>query len=69
VRYRQLHALHEQLRREFSPATIPTFPPKKILPLTIGQVRKVAVTPTRGRCYDHNFLRFLPFFGKKLEFF
>jgi hypothetical protein len=25
---------------------------------------------TRGRCYDHNFLRFLPIFGeKKLAFF
>jgi hypothetical protein len=24
---------------------------------------------TWGRCYDHNFLRFLPMFGKKLSFF
>jgi hypothetical protein len=23
----------------------------------------------RGRCYDHNFRRFLPIFGKKLAFF
>jgi hypothetical protein len=24
---------------------------------------------TRGRCYDHNFLQFLPIFGEKLAFF
>jgi hypothetical protein len=24
---------------------------------------------TKGRCYDHNFLRFLTIFGKKLPFF
>jgi hypothetical protein len=24
---------------------------------------------SRGRCYDHNFLRFLPNFGKQLAFF
>jgi hypothetical protein len=23
----------------------------------------------RGRCYDHNFWRFLPIFGEKLAFF
>lgn len=40
VRYRQLHALHENLRREFPPSTLPSFPPKKILPLTIGQVEE-----------------------------
>jgi hypothetical protein len=25
--------------------------------------------PTRGRCYDHNFLRFLPIFGEKIGVF
>jgi hypothetical protein len=24
---------------------------------------------TRGRCYDHNFLRFLPMFGEKIGVF
>jgi hypothetical protein len=24
---------------------------------------------TRGRCYDHNFLRFLPIFGEKIGVF
>ncbi|KAF5281169.1 hypothetical protein FQR65_LT14849 [Abscondita terminalis] len=38
VRYKQLHNLNEQLRKEFSPETLPLFPPKKILPLTGGQL-------------------------------
>ncbi|KAK4871522.1 hypothetical protein RN001_015646 [Aquatica leii] len=38
VRYRQLHNLNEQLRKEFSSETLPLFPPKKILPLTAGQL-------------------------------
>jgi hypothetical protein len=28
-----------------------------------------ATTAIWGRCYDHNFLRFLPIFAKKLAFF
>ncbi len=46
VRYRQLHALHEQLRRDmqqqgsFSAAySLPQFPPKKFMPLSQMQVR------------------------------
>jgi hypothetical protein len=27
------------------------------------------LTNTGGRCYDHNFLRFVPFFGDKMTFF
>lgn len=40
LRYKQLHALNEQLRRHCSPigATMPDFPPKKFLPLTNNQV-------------------------------
>jgi len=38
VRYRQLYTLHEQLRREFVAATLPTFPPKKLFPLTGIQI-------------------------------
>jgi len=38
VRYRQLYTLHEQLRREFVAATLPTFPPKKLFPLTVIQI-------------------------------
>jgi hypothetical protein len=34
---------------------------------TIGH--KVNDRVTRGRCYDHNFLRFLPIFGEKMAFF
>ena len=40
VRFRQLHALHEQLRREFMPHTLPSFPPKKLLPLTLAQIEE-----------------------------
>lgn len=39
VRYKQLHNLHEQLKREFG-VEIPHFPPKKILPLTSGQLEE-----------------------------
>lgn len=38
VRYRQLHSLHEQLRREYGPTVVPGFPPKKFLPLTGSQL-------------------------------
>jgi hypothetical protein len=27
------------------------------------------ICPTCGRCYDHNFLRFLPIFCEKMAFF
>lgn len=45
VRYRQLHTLHEQLRREFHPSTLPSFPPKKILSLGQNQIeeRRIAL--------------------------
>jgi hypothetical protein len=29
---------------------------------------KIATSVTRGRCYDHNFLRFLTIFGEKMAF-
>lgn len=38
VRYKQLHNLHEQLKKEFGSDNLPSFPPKKILPLTTGQI-------------------------------
>jgi hypothetical protein len=31
----------------------------------LSQVR----SPTRGRCYDHKFLRFSPIFGEKIGVF
>jgi len=40
VRYRQLHTLHLQLRREFPGPTLPVFPPKKLFTLTDGQVEE-----------------------------
>lgn len=42
VRYRQLHNLHQQLRKEFQQAAlpIPTFPPKKMLILSQVQVEE-----------------------------
>ena len=38
LRYRQLHNLHEKLRRDFHPSTLPSFPPKKLMPLTLNQL-------------------------------
>ena len=38
VRYRQLHSLHEQLKREFHANTLPVFPPKKLFNLTEKEV-------------------------------
>ena len=38
VRYRQLHSLHEQLKREFHANTLPAFPPKKLFNLTEKEV-------------------------------
>ncbi|KRT81934.1 FERM domain containing protein [Oryctes borbonicus] len=40
VRYRQLHNLHEQLKKEFGQDRLPHFPPKKLLPLTDGQLEE-----------------------------
>ncbi|XP_076039962.1 sorting nexin-17-like [Oratosquilla oratoria] len=40
VRYRQLHSLHEQLKRELGASTLPTFPPKKILSLSPAQTEE-----------------------------
>jgi sorting nexin-17 len=40
VRYKQLHNLHEQLRKEFGNDNLPPFPPKKLLPLTGGQLEE-----------------------------
>ena len=55
VRFRQLHALHEQLRRELPfpsasaaasrpVAALPPFPPKKLLPLTVPQLEERRAT-------------------------
>ena len=41
VRYRQLHSLHDQLKREFSDTTtLPTFPPKKLFNLNEKEVEE-----------------------------
>lgn len=40
VRYKQLHNLHEQLKKEFGSDNLPHFPPKKLLPLTGGQLEE-----------------------------
>lgn len=40
VRYRQLHYLHDQLRRAYGPNSLPLFPPKKLLPLTPAQTEE-----------------------------
>ncbi|XP_066962036.1 sorting nexin-17-like isoform X1 [Macrobrachium rosenbergii] len=45
VRYRQLHSLHEQLKRDLGSSTLPSFPPKKLLPLSPTQTeeRRIAL--------------------------
>nr|CAH7735554.1 unnamed protein product [Callosobruchus chinensis] len=40
VRYKQLHNLHEQLKKEFGNDSVPFFPPKKLLPLTSSQLEE-----------------------------
>ncbi|XP_054266725.1 sorting nexin-17-like isoform X2 [Macrosteles quadrilineatus] len=40
VRYRQLHNLHEQLKRIHDPPNVPVFPPKKFLPLSSHQLEE-----------------------------
>ncbi|XP_071518793.1 sorting nexin-17-like isoform X2 [Panulirus ornatus] len=40
VRYRQLHSLHEQLRKDLGGSTLPPFPPKKLLPLSPTQTEE-----------------------------
>ncbi|KAJ8923688.1 hypothetical protein NQ315_010269 [Exocentrus adspersus] len=40
VRYKQLHNLNEQLKKEFGNEAIPPFPPKKLLPLTASQLEE-----------------------------
>nr|CAD7395488.1 unnamed protein product [Timema cristinae] len=40
VRYRQLLNLHEQLKKEYGSSNLPSFPPKKILPLSPTQLEE-----------------------------
>ncbi|XP_037960641.1 sorting nexin-17 [Teleopsis dalmanni] len=49
LRYKQMHAFHEQLRRRCSELNIqlPAFPPKRLLPLTNGQLE------TRRAALEH----------------
>nr|XP_045616119.1 sorting nexin-17-like [Procambarus clarkii] len=44
VRYRQLYSLHEQLRRDLGGSTLPSFPPKKLLPLSPTQTEERRVS-------------------------
>lgn len=37
LRFKQLHSLHEQLKRAHASLCLPQFPPKKLLPLTLNQ--------------------------------
>jgi hypothetical protein len=37
--------------------------------VTNGAIFKIIFTKLGGRCYDHNFLRFLPIFGEKISDF
>ncbi|XP_060657177.1 sorting nexin-17 [Drosophila nasuta] len=47
LRYKQLHALHEQLRRRCTDASLPPFPPKRLLPLSNSQLE------TRRAALEH----------------
>ncbi|XP_002002841.3 sorting nexin-17 [Drosophila mojavensis] len=47
LRYKQLHALHEQLRRRCADAALPPFPPKRLLPLSNSQLE------TRRAALEH----------------
>lgn len=47
LRYKQLHALHEQLRRRCTDTALPPFPPKRLLPLSNSQLE------TRRAALEH----------------
>uniref|UniRef100_A0A0K8TSY8 Putative sorting nexin n=1 Tax=Tabanus bromius TaxID=304241 RepID=A0A0K8TSY8_TABBR len=47
LRYKQLHSLHEQLKRSLSSLVLPSFPPKKLLPLTPNQLESRRVSLER----------------------
>uniref|UniRef100_A0A182WF87 PX domain-containing protein n=1 Tax=Anopheles minimus TaxID=112268 RepID=A0A182WF87_9DIPT len=40
LRYKQLHSLHEQLKRSLPSIALPSFPPKKLLSLTPNQIEQ-----------------------------
>ncbi|XP_064480852.1 sorting nexin-17-like [Ornithodoros turicata] len=40
VRYKQLHNLHDQLKKAYGSTALPLFPPKKLLPLTSTQTEE-----------------------------
>lgn len=40
LRYKQLHSLHEQLKKSLPTLLLPTFPSKKLLPLTPNQLEQ-----------------------------
>ncbi|XP_055692979.1 sorting nexin-17 [Lutzomyia longipalpis] len=40
LRYKQLHSLHEQLKRSLPTLVLPSFPPKKFFPLTPSQLEE-----------------------------
>lgn len=44
LRYRQLRHLHDQLKKVFSPDTLPEFPSKKFLPLNALEVEDRRLT-------------------------
>lgn len=44
MRYRQLHSLHEQLKKDLGGSTLPPFPPKKLLPLSSTQTEERRAT-------------------------
>ncbi|XP_045116632.1 sorting nexin-17-like [Portunus trituberculatus] len=44
MRYRQLHSLHEQLKKDLGGSTLPPFPPKKLLPLSPTQTEERRAT-------------------------
>lgn len=47
LRYKQLHSLHEQLKRSLPTLALPSFPPKKLLPLTPSQIEQRRISLER----------------------
>ncbi|XP_058459397.1 sorting nexin-17 [Malaya genurostris] len=47
LRYKQLHSLHEQLKRSLPTLVLPSFPPKKLLPLTPSQIEQRRISLER----------------------
>lgn len=56
LRYKQLHSLHEQLKRSLLNLSLPQFPPKKLLTLTQSELEQRRIALERYMQLSKNLL-------------